>query len=133
MIRRDIMRDMGENVIIDCCYIGKVFDNKGKESENYISFVPKKPPIFLRGDETSTQNECAVCSKFLYFPLPLGKWYVVKNGLPAAAFFPSSFGGFFCNKELSENLRQKGYKKIGYEKIIIRQFSIDGCDEKLNT
>ena len=124
MIRKDIMRDMGENTIIDCCYLGKVFDGKGKESENYISFVPKTPPVSLRGDETSGQNECAVCHKLLYFPLPLGKWYVVKDELPPTPFFPSSFAGFLCGEELAKRLRTQGYKKIGYEKIAIRPFSI---------
>jgi len=130
MIRKDIVCDMGEDILVDCCYLGKVYDHKGRESETYISFVPKVAPVQIRGDTTSTQAECEVCGKFLYFPLPLNKWYVVRNTIPAAAFFPDSFEGFTCSKELGDSLKAKGYKKIGYYKIAVREVSIDGCDEK---
>ena len=128
MLRKDIINLIGISNLEKIYFIGKVYDVNKNQSEEYISLVPKTF-IYVRGGEESTCRICEKCRTVLYFPLPLTNWYLIEKDIPNKVVFPSNMiSGIIVNEIIYRAIKKSGIKKTGYEKLLIKEKAIDGCD-----
>ena len=133
MVKKDIISIIGLSLFEKVYFIGKVYDINHNLSEDYVSLVPKINPVYIRGGKESTCSICDKCGVVLYFPLPLGQEYLVKNQIPNYVLFPSNFiSGIIVNEDIYKTVKQSEIKKIGYQKLPIKENAIDGYDQYLH-
>jgi len=129
MIRFDIVSIIGIHLLEEVYHVGKVFEPGNKISDTYISLVPKEKGTFIRGGTESKCRSCEKCGTILYFPLPFGKWYLTKESITNDLLFPSYFmSDPIVHENIFNILKKSGIKKIGKEKLLVKENAVDGYD-----
>lgn len=119
IIRKDLLQVLGWHNIETSYFIGEVYDVNNVRSKDYLSLTPKFS-VFIRGGDDSPSRECEGCKRTLYFPLPLGSWYLKENELLDLPLFPSALAGIIVNEEIYRAIKNARMKRIGIEKLHVK-------------
>lgn len=137
VVRRDLM-EVFESYSADYLHWGPVYVSKlvghdlvratGPDPRFASLVAPYRLP--MRGGPESTRQFCPACNAFMYWPLPQGYQYAVRNTLrPEQKVYLGGTGYFIVAEEVLAQLPDKLRRKMCSREILVRDEPEDGIED----
>ena len=123
LIHKELVDLLGDEIIQRDLFIGRVFDDRGDEVNDWVTFRGRRG-VIVRGSKDARSSICAECRGRSYYGA--GKRYLYPTPASDATIFESHLYGLVVPPEVYERVAVKKWRMLGVDKLPILAEPIDG-------
>jgi rubredoxin len=124
IVRRELLAELGQNMVDRDLYIGRVFNEDGDEVHELASFRGCRV-LIVRGVDLANYRVCPDCGRHLYFAKP--KWYLYPKPISDVDLFESDTNQLVLSQSAFERLTpDKWARRISIAKLEVLEEPLDG-------
>jgi len=123
---KDLLFALGEDVVRECLYIGRLFSKSGRLMKNWITFNGKQK-ILVRGSKMVSYRKCSDCGRYAYFSMD--PHYLYPQPPTGFSIFDMVNGGLVVTEDLAQKITINRWRKFSCDKLAVLDKPLDGIEE----